>query len=187
MKYHLKRIIGQSAHTFEEFYTLLTQIEANLNSRPLCPLSSDPNDLSVLTPGHFIIGGPLNATPGPSVLSIPDNRLHRWQLIEKLSQDFWNTWSLQYLNELQQRPKKWSTLRRNIIINDMVIIKDERVPPSCWRIARVIDKHPGPDGIVRVVTVRHKTGTSKRPTSKLCVLPIDSEVSTQIDRNIETS
>lgn len=175
MKFHLKRIIGQSALTFEELYTLLTQIEANLNLRPLCPLSSDPSDLRALTPGHFIIGGPLNATPEPSILNIPDNRLQRWQLIEKLNQDFWKMWSLQYLNELQQRPKKWSTSRPNIVIGDMVIIKDERFPPSSWRLARVIDTHPGSDGIVRVATVRHKSGMTKMPISKLCILPIDSE------------
>lgn len=184
MKYHLKRILGQSALTYEEFYTLLTQIEANLNSRPLSPMSSDPNDLNVLTPGHFVIGGPLNATPEPSLLNTPDNRLQRWQLIEKLNQDFWKTWSMQYLNELQQRPKKWSTRRQNIIIGDMVIIKDERFPPSCWRLARVVETHPGSDGIVRVVTVRHKSGTMKRPISKLCVLPIDSEAQAQDDLNV---
>ncbi|XP_046401619.1 uncharacterized protein LOC124167678 [Ischnura elegans] len=53
MKHHLRRVIGDQKMTFEEMPTLLCQIEACLNSRPLSPLSNDPNDLVPLTPGHF--------------------------------------------------------------------------------------------------------------------------------------
>lgn len=63
-KTHLYRIIGdQEVLTYEEFYTFLCQIESILNSRPLYPLSDDPNDLSVLTPGHFLTLQPLSSLP----------------------------------------------------------------------------------------------------------------------------
>ncbi|GFX58375.1 integrase catalytic domain-containing protein [Trichonephila clavipes] len=42
-----------SKFSYEELLTLITQIEAILNSRPLTPLSSDVDDLEVLTPAHF--------------------------------------------------------------------------------------------------------------------------------------
>ena len=56
VKHHLKRVIGESHFTFAELYTVFTQVEACLNSRPLSPLSNDPNDLEPLTPGHFLVG-----------------------------------------------------------------------------------------------------------------------------------
>lgn len=62
-KYHLIRLIGDSKLTFEEFYTVLVQVEAIMNSRPLCVLSNDPNDLAALTPGHFLIGSSLTSYP----------------------------------------------------------------------------------------------------------------------------
>ncbi|XP_073820586.1 uncharacterized protein [Musca autumnalis] len=63
MKYHLRRIVGESKLTFEEMSTLLYQIEAVLNSRPLYHLDENTDEMDVLTPGHFLIGRPLIGCP----------------------------------------------------------------------------------------------------------------------------
>lgn len=180
IKYHLKRIIGDSKLTFEELTTVLNQIEACLNSRPLVSTSSDPTDLTALTPAHFMIGGALTTPPEPSLVNAYIPPLKRWKLVQKMYQNFWSIWSTEYLSRLQQRPK-WLQSSRNLQINEMVIIKDNRLPPSKWLLGRILEVHPGDDGYVRVVTVKCSNGsTMKRPVSKISPLPIidNEEVST---------
>ncbi|XP_053686290.1 uncharacterized protein LOC128735831 [Sabethes cyaneus] len=87
-KHHLLRVIGDSTLTFEDFNTLLVQVEACLNSRPLTQLSDDPMDLRPLTPGHFLTGGSLQSLPEPDFSNIKVNRLKRWQLVQRQLQDF---------------------------------------------------------------------------------------------------
>ncbi|GFW38313.1 integrase catalytic domain-containing protein [Trichonephila clavipes] len=49
-KHHLYRTLVNSKITFEEFETIIIQIEGILNSRPLVPLSDNINEYEVLTP-----------------------------------------------------------------------------------------------------------------------------------------
>ncbi|GFV26087.1 integrase catalytic domain-containing protein [Trichonephila clavipes] len=105
-KHHLYRTLVNSKITFEEFDTIIIQIEGILNSRLLVPLSDNINEYEVLTPGHFIIGRPISAIPEPTILDISDNRLSRWQYTTKCVQTLWKRWKNDYLNHLQQR-NKW--------------------------------------------------------------------------------
>ncbi|XP_053946180.1 uncharacterized protein LOC128855352 [Anastrepha ludens] len=172
MKHHLKRIIGSAKLTFEEFYTLLKQVEAVLNSRPISALTEDAADLAALTPGHFLVGGPLVATPEPSLLDVNPNRLKRWKQLQQMQQHFWARWSCEYLRELQVR-RKWHQTSTNLAPGDLVLIRDERAPPTQWTLGRIIDVHPGTDDVVRVATIRTPTSIIKRAISKLVLLPME--------------
>jgi hypothetical protein len=97
VKYHIKRVVGETVLTYDELYTLLTRIEACLNSRPLVPMSNDPNDLTAITPGHFLIGEALTAPLEPDLIELKINRLSRHQLLERLRQHFWKRWRTEYL------------------------------------------------------------------------------------------
>lgn len=171
VKFHLKRSLGNSKLTYEELSTLLTQIEACLNSRPLTQLSSDPEDLTALTPGHFLTGDALHAPPDQSTSKLQGvSVLTRWQLVQRLYQDISLRWQAEYLSRLQQRPK-WTKPSPNIQVHDLVLLKDTFNSPSHWPLARVTHVHPGDDGLVRVVTVRTKNSEFKRCVTKICPLP----------------
>ncbi|XP_055326312.1 uncharacterized protein LOC129580137 [Sitodiplosis mosellana] len=169
LKFHLKRMIDGTRLTFEELTTVLVRIESCLNSRPLCPLTADPDELDVLTPGHFLIGDTLLAPPAdPSKeLSLSAHYL----TLQRMIQQFWSKWSSDWLTHLQARPK-WHNEQPNLQLNDLVLIKDDRLPPNEWLLGRIIELHPGADQLVRVATIRTKNGPYKRSISKLCRLPI---------------
>lgn len=164
--------MGNTLLTYEEFTTTLIQIEGCLNSRPLCELTRDPNDMNPLTPAHFLIGGTILTPPEPSLLDINISKLDRWQFLQRLYQHFWKRWSVEYLSRLQQRPK-WNTKTTNVQIGDLVLLKEENLPHRRWMLGRILHTHPGTDGLVRVVTLQMKDKVLKRPITKICVLPIN--------------
>ncbi|XP_057339370.1 uncharacterized protein LOC130676878 [Microplitis mediator] len=174
VKHHLTRTLGESAFTFEELTTLLTQVEGILNSRPLEALSDDPQDPSSLTPGHFLIGRPIVAIPEPSLMDTEVSRLSRWQFIQQRVQHFWNHWSTSYIQRHLARTK-WHHARNDIKLGSLVLLTDERTPPTRWPLAKVTALHPGKDNLTRVVTIQTATGTLTRPIAKLVLLPLAPE------------
>jgi hypothetical protein len=175
VKNHIKRSIGLATPTFEEMYTLLTRIEAILNSRPLTPISNDPNDLEPLTPGHFLSPGEsLTAVHEGDITEIKTNRLSRWQLIERMRQLFWRRWTREYLSRLQAR-SKWRNPDTTPAVGSLVLIADDDLPPLRWNLARITELHLGKDGLPRVASLKTKNGATKRSVHKLCVLPLERE------------
>lgn len=174
-KYHIKRVMGNSHLTLEEISTLFAQVEAILNSRPLCPLSSSPNDFLPLSPGHFLIGRPLTALPSPDLKEVKESNLRRYARLEKLHQHFWHRWQKEYISELQSR-SKWRINKGNLKVGDVVLIQEDNLPPLCWRLGRVSRLFPGPDGISRVADVNTMRGSIRRPLVRLCPLLTEEQV-----------
>ncbi|XP_046145012.1 uncharacterized protein LOC123988552 [Osmia bicornis bicornis] len=169
-KHHLTRVIGTELNTFEDLNTLIIEIEAILNSRPLTPISTDANDLLALTPGHFLIGDSLTSLRERDFTDTPANRLSSWQHVQQMRQHFWNRWHREYLNELTQR-NKWSQGSHSIKEGTLVLLREDNIPPMQWALGRVLKVHPGSDGIVRAVTVKTATSILDRSTKRLVPLP----------------
>lgn len=171
-KYHLKRILKEKPLSFEEFYTLLTQIEAILNSRPLFSCSDDPTEADVITPGHFLINRPMTAIPEPTYEGLKENRLSKWQHLQKMREHFWKSWSHDYLVNLQPRGKNRVRLD-NVAPGTVVLVEDTNLPPQQWKLGKVVQTYPGDDGMVRVVDVKVGNTIFRRPITKISVLPIE--------------
>ena len=189
-KYHLKRVVGEQKLTYEEFSTVITQVEACLNSRPLLHLDShSPDGIQPPTPGHALIGKPLVAYPETS---IPEKSLHdnRWTLQQGIVQNFWKAWSNDYFKQLQAT-HKWKQKEKNLCVGDIVLMKDASKFKTHWGMARVSKVFPGKDGLVRAVEVKVtkavipkevpgkaakwneikiKRSTLRRPVAKLALL-----------------
>ena len=176
-KHHLRRVLSdKNPLTYEEFYTFVVQVEAILKSRPLLSIGNDPKDLETLTPGHFLVGHPLNMVPDVDLQQIQANRLTRYQMLQSMIQHFRRKWSQQYLHTLHERSKWRFKSNDQNLLGALVLLKDENSPPSKWTTARIIQMHPGKDGTTRVVSVRTANGNiMKRSVVKVCVLPIYDE------------
>lgn len=171
-KTHFKKVTNNSNLNYEEFNTFVIQIEGILNSRPLYPESDDPNDPTVLTPGHFLRGAPLTALPEMSLNDCPSNRLTRWQRVTQLVQLFWKKYSTEYVHHLQTR-KKWKLTKNNLKIGDICLIRDDNIIPLHWLLGRVVDVSTGSDSHIRVVKLQTQKGIISRSINNICPLPIE--------------
>ncbi|GFQ79210.1 DUF5641 domain-containing protein [Trichonephila clavata] len=99
---------------------------------------------------------PLKRIPEPNLCSEKISLCDRWKLLQQMSQSFWRKWSLDYLTQLQQSIK-WQKHQPNLKINDLVLIKEDNLPPLKWKLGRVIKVYEGLDGKVRVVNLKTLT------------------------------
>ncbi|XP_058808422.1 uncharacterized protein LOC131674012 [Phymastichus coffea] len=170
-KHHLKRILDKQL-TFEQLETFLIEIEAILNSRPLCALSADPNDPLAITPAHLLIGRPFNVLPEESLISVTSNRLSTTNFMIQARQNFWMKWHREYLHEIQLQ-QKWHTSNSEIKPGLVVLMMDDLTHCARWPLGVILEVFPGSDGIARVASVKTTAGVYKRNITRLCILPTE--------------
>ncbi|KAL7724386.1 hypothetical protein ACLKA6_007570 [Drosophila palustris] len=167
--YHTTLLIAKSR--VAPIKTVIIEVEAILNSRPLTASTNDPNDGEAITPAHLLIGTSLKALPDQKI-SEKISTLTQYQRITYLKQRLWDLWRRDYLHELQLR-SKWLKAESNVRIGQLVLVHEDNLPPQQWQLARITSAIPGSDGRVRVVDLKINNGTLRRPIHKVAPLPVD--------------
>lgn len=167
--------------------TLFYEAMAIVNSRPLTVDGiNDPNSLEPLTPNHLILMKSKIALPPPGKFMREDVYCkRRWRRVQYLIEQFWSRWKREYLQNISTR-QKWHVARRNLKVNDVVIVKEDILSRNQWQLGRVVETFMDSDGLVRRVKIRvgeqksekhqspSKPSVIERPIQKL-VLLLESE------------
>ena len=169
----IKKVLGavlkEQTLNDESLSTLMCQVEAIINSRPITVVSDDVKDPEPLTPNHLLL---LRSGPElpPGIFAKDDlYSRRRWKHVQYLADIFWRRWLKEYLPLLHQR-QKWILPKRNLATGDTVLMVDENTPRSLWPLGRVMETYPGRDGLVRAVQVKTARSVLVRPVDKLCLL-----------------
>ena len=164
----LSSIVGCQRIDDERLSTLLCEVEAVLNSRPLTTVSSDGADLEPLTPNHILRAYRTDPLPLGGA-SLEEASRRGWRHAQLLADRFWNRWTREYTHALRMRQGKLER-SRNFAVDDVVLVVDNSLPRNRWKVGRVVEAFPGHDGLVRKVRVRTPQGILLRPITKVCLL-----------------
>ena len=179
-KLHLKRTLNKALISYDEFYTVLTEVESVLNCRPLTYVGDELQCEDPLTPSHLLMGYKLNSLPVPQELSDSDTTYldpikinKRYRYLLSLLSKFRSSWEKDYLINLKQT---WNvSSKNNISIGDVVLIEDDG-PRLKWRLGVIKTLHTSPDGHVRSVSLVAKNGEMTRAVIHLYPLEIHSNI-----------
>ncbi|GFQ83781.1 integrase catalytic domain-containing protein [Trichonephila clavata] len=173
----LRKVIGKSFLTSEELETVLCEIETVLNSRPIRYIDSDSTGNFPLTPSHFLLGRRLTSLLAVKLSSIDcvvDKKvlIKRFNYRERLLNNFWRQWRKDYLLNLKSVHFVNPTQETEFKINDIVLIHDDRLPRSLWKLGKVVEIITGRDKRVRACALKIENSIIKRPVQLLHNLEI---------------
>ena len=191
----MKKCIGGARLSYDELHTVVTEIEAVLNSRPLAYLYADGLE-EALTPSHLVLGRRLLTLPEVSPDEEQDKDFderedvarRRERYLSRVLNHYWKRWKTEYLVDLREY-HKLETKRNNIpeiSEGDIVTIEDEnRRNRSTWRLGKAEEVKRGQDSVIRGAKIRLANGNCiDRPIQKLYPLEINKR---RIDEEADNS
>ncbi|XP_048751486.2 uncharacterized protein LOC125663228 [Ostrea edulis] len=174
-------LIGASGKTLthDVLNTFMAEVCAIINSRPLVPVSTNPDSPLILTPAMLLTQKTEYEFEANSLGEFNDRDMFKaeWRRVQALASVFWSRWKKEYLSLLQNR-RKWTESRRDIAKGDVVLIRDKNVTQNCWPIGLVLKALKSSDDHVRKAEVRTivngKPAVYVRPVVDMILL-IESE------------
>ena len=98
-----KKVLKNARLSYDELTTILIEVEAVLNSRPVAHVEAESIE-EALTPSHLLLGRQIHALQDPIISTTPVSNANtltiRLRYLTKLSSHFWNRWSRGYLLSL---------------------------------------------------------------------------------------
>ena len=180
VKDSLKKVLKFAILEYDELQTVIVEIEAVLNSRPLCYVGDEINE--VITPSHFLVLKRLTSEPSSFPCVEEPNLLKMLKGSRRLLERFWSIWYERYVTSLRERsikgPRSSDILPK---VGDVVLLKESK-PRLLWKIGRITSCRSGRDGAVRSATVQIMDGGGsprlvRRPIRLLIPLESTSNVS----------
>ena len=165
----LNALMGTQTLSNEGFLTLIAEVEAMLNSRPLVPIILDASSYEPLTPNHLLL---LRNCPNLSPGQFQNEDYYtrrRWAEIQHLSNQFWKRWLSEFLPNLQHR-QEWFQPFKNLDVDDVVLLVGDLQQRSKWALGRVVKILPDKRGLVRTVHVKTQNKVVTRSIAKLCLI-----------------
>ena len=160
VKRSLRKVMGSAVLTFEEYTTLLYEVAALVNSRPISFIYDRVDEGEPVSPSMLISGRSLVQVPPMYEVNVdgktPQMCLGRLKYLEKLKTYFWNRWQREYLSDLREihsRQKVGKKLREPSV-GEIVLVRNEKLPRGSWKLGLIVGLKPGRDNRVRSVTVK---------------------------------
>jgi len=127
VKEPLRKVLGRGFLSYAELTTVLTRIEAVINTRPLTTVSDDVRDPTPITPAHPALGRSLFDLPDFEEIPVnEDTSRQRYLYQQRLVNHFWKRWRGEYLHQLSIRPK-WNEEQLALSVEDVVLISEDNV------------------------------------------------------------
>ena len=184
----LKKVLGRTHITLATLQTMVVEIEAVLNDRPLTYISEDSQDSQPLTPSHLLYGRRITRLPYEHVADIHDisDISKRARTLAHLLEHFRNRWKREYLTSLREFHKASGNNLQQIKVGDVVLIHNDG-PRVQWKLAVVENLHEGADGLIRAADLHTSSGKTNRPIVPLEVTaderePVKDTVVTEHDK-----
>lgn len=170
----LKRTLGRAALTIDELQTVLCEIEAVVNSRPLVYLSEE-DQVIPLTPALFLQD--LQDVYLPDVSCDDNAKLrNRIRYRREVAANLRLRFRDEYLSQLKMMKSK-SQASARLRKGDVILVSDDSKKRVMWPLARVVEVYPGKDGVVRYAKVKTAKGFLVRPIQRL--IPLEASSTTE--------
>ena len=168
----LMSLVKSNPRTLDEetLRTFFAEAEGIVNSRPLTLENLHDPESGPLTPSQILTMKSRVVLPPPGEFQAADvYGRKRWRIAQHLANSFWSRWRKEFLQLLQSR-QKWTEEKRNLQVDDVVLLKEDGVVRGRWAMARVVKVLPSEDGLVRSVSLRVGDAVFDRPVNKTVLL-----------------